>query len=124
MSNETMKIENWFEKFSNKLKKLDFSTAFIIELACYFISGFIIGFLFKNFWRYLIFLIITTTFGLWVLEHFDFITINYSLIKEFWGVSKTTSLSDVTSVFLEWIKVNFAQSISFLIGFFISYKFI
>jgi len=120
----------WFETFKEKLnvenlaKKFDLSKEKIITLVLYLGAGFIFGFLFKKYLRY-VFVLALIIVGIYALQKTGAITftVDWVRMNEVFGIKGIPQIDgNVFSIFWGWIKANLAVSISFLLGFIIGWK--
>lgn len=131
MENSTVAViaENgWFDNVVKKLrlegvlKKLNLTPNRLAEVVLYLGIGFLSGFLFKKYAKYL-FIAILTIVGLVILQQFGFvqIAINWEKVQ---GIQPMQAPLDASiwTVYWEWIKANFAIVLSFSIGFFVGFK--
>ncbi len=120
--------KGWFESIKEKLnlesitKKLSLSRDRIIEIGLYLGIGFLAGFLFKKYAKYLVIVVITIV-ALILLQQLKFIdvTINWNKIQGIQPVSVSEG-ADMWSVYWQWIKMNFGVILSFSVGFFVGFK--
>lgn len=120
--------QGWFESVKNKLnidgisQKLNLSRSRLIEIGLYLGIGFLSGFLFKKYAKYLL-VVVLTIVAIAVLHQFKFIdvAINWSKIQ---GLKPTSAPvdSNMLTVYWEWVKANFAIVLSFSVGFFVGFR--
>lgn len=120
--------QGWFASVKSKLnvdgitQKLNLSRSRLIELGLYLGIGFLAGFLFKKYAKYLL-VVVLMVVALAVLHQFKFIdvAINWNKIQ---GLQPTSAPvdSNMLTVYWEWVKANFAVVLSFSVGFFVGFK--
>ena len=118
----------WFESLKSKLnidniiQKMNLSRSKLIEIGLYLGIGFIAGFLFKKYGKY-IFVVVATIVALFILQQFGFVNIavNWNKIQGIQPIAVPVG-SDIWSVYWSWVKVHFAVILSFSVGFFIGFK--
>jgi len=123
--------KGWFDSIKEKLnidvlsKKLNLSRDRLIEMGIYLLIGFIAGFLFKKYARYLV-VVVLTLVGLVILQQFGFVTfsVHWLKIQGFQPVAIPTGAdaASMASLYWGWIKTNFAVVLSFSVGFFVGLK--
>jgi len=122
--------KGWFEALKEKLnienltKKFDLSKEKIITLLLYLGAGFIFGFLFKKYFRY-VFVLALIIVGIYALQKTGAITVtvDWTRMNEVFGIKGIPQIDgNMFSIFWGWIKANLAVSISFLLGFIIGWK--
>lgn len=103
------------ERFTNWMRGSKDAFLWCIVYAA---AGFIAGFFFKHYSRYLIvaLLFIGVLFG---LHHMGIVSIavNQDKLNSFFGLQSGTGHDQVIMMFFEWIKANVLIAIAFLIGF-------
>ena len=120
--------KGWLETFKQKLnidglmKKMNLSKERVFEIVLYIGIGFLAGFLFKKYAKYL-FVVILTIVALAILHHLEFVnlTVNWDKIQGIQPISAPLD-ANVWSVYWEWIKANVAIVLSFSVGFFVGFK--
>lgn len=94
-----------------------------VELAGFLIAGFIAGFLLKHGGRFFFWLLLGAALALWALEFVHIISIDYSALKTFFGLSAQTSLTDVLNGWVTWVQGHILESLAALFGFILAWKF-
>ena len=120
--------KGWFETFKEKLnidgllEKMKLDRSKLIEIGLYLGIGFLAGFLFKKYAKYL-FVVIVTVVAILLLQQFGFIKciIHWNKIQGLQPVAVPMGAS-VWSVYWEWFKVHFVVVLSFSVGFFVGFK--
>ena len=120
--------KSWFEALKQKLnvdgiiEKMNLSRDRLIEMGIYLAIGFLAGFLFKKYARYL-FIVVLTVAVIAFLHHFEFIkvTIFWDKIQGLQPVPVPVG-ADMWTELWQWIKANFAVVLSFVAGFFVGFK--
>lgn len=108
------KLEYWYTSLN-----LNFNT--IIQLSSYCIGGFIVGFLGKRYFKFLMLLIIFSALLMWALQYVGVITFDFVKLKALLGIMPTDTFDTTIRMWLEWIKNHFLISLSVIIGFFIGF---
>jgi uncharacterized membrane protein (Fun14 family) len=107
------------------MEKVKSSKDRLFEIALYGGIGFISGFLLKKYSTY-VGICILLLIGLGVLHHLGVIhiLINWDKVNEFFGIQAVQNVTadNIIATIWEWVKVNMAISISYIVGFFIGLK--
>lgn len=107
-----------FEKFKDYKGNL-------LEVAVYAGIGFLIGFLFKKYIKYILLLILFVV-SLVILEQFDILhtNINWAKMQELFNLKSTADAFNAQAAqsYLEWAKANFVVVFSASVGFLIGLK--
>lgn len=129
VSSETQStVKGWLESLKQTLhleeiaQKLNISVETLGQTMLFFGTGLIVGFLYKRIGRQLVFAILACVVLLWVLSHFDFITIHMDNFKELIGVSTNDTVGNVFEMFGSWVKEHVAQVIAGIIGLYLGSK--
>jgi uncharacterized membrane protein (Fun14 family) len=97
----------------------------IIEVAVYAGIGFLVGFLFKKYIKYILLLILFIV-SLVILEQFDILhtNINWAKMQELFNLKSTADAfnAQVAQSYIEWAKANFVVVFSASVGFLIGLK--
>ena len=115
-------MPSWLDTIKNKWAQLDLSSNFIIELVCYLIGGFVVGFILKHFGRYIFFIILGTIGLLWLSDLTGIVSINYSFLKELMGTSANSTVKDIFSLLSQSINAHISQSIAAVVGLFLAWE--
>lgn len=116
------------ERFKSNFKEIvqEYSHGFSVETAllcaAYAFLSFILGFIFKNYGKYLLVLILSVLIAFWVSAHFHLINIKHDYVKEILGMEDVHSLQDCCYLLIEFIKSNLILSIICLVSFIIGWK--
>ena len=110
---------------TNLMERLNLSKNKLIELGLYLGIGFLSGFLFKKYFKYM--LVFVAFIGcLYWLQYMNVITvvINADRAQEIFGVQPGAVFEDagLMSQYWEWVKANVALVLTYSIGFFIGLK--
>jgi uncharacterized membrane protein (Fun14 family) len=121
----TTVTHSFFDTFKVKIQDLlaqfKFSWKTITELAVGFGAGFLLGFLVKRYARQVIVLLVLFSVVLIGLEYFNFISIDWTAIKNFIGLP-TQTLESIAQEYFTWAKEHILTVVTGLIGFLIGYK--
>lgn len=116
----------WFDQIKQTIKtwadKLNLTTPKIIEIASFFAVGFFLGFLIKRYSKYVFICALSLIAALFLLDNFEFVTIDWIKIREVTGISPNDTIGMLFRNYFEWIKNNLIAVISLFIGFIIGYK--
>lgn len=120
--------QGWFQSLKQKLnvdalvKKMNLSKSRMIEIGIYLSIGFIAGFLFKKYGKYL-FVVLATIVGIFILQQFNIVdvAINWNKIQGIQPIAVPVG-ADVWSIYWAWIKLHFIVILSFSVGFFVGFK--
>ncbi len=107
----------------NFWKSFDKPASWYVELAGFLIAGFIVGFLIKYGGRLFFLLLLGAALTLWALDFLQVVTIHYSVVKSFLGLSADTTLHDFFTMFTNWIRSHVIESLAVLFGFILAWKF-
>lgn len=109
----------------NMMDKIKASKDKLFEIGLYAGAGFLSGFLLKKYSTYVA-VFVLMLIGIGVLQHMEVINVavNWDKANELFGIqaAQTVSADSVISNVWEWVKVNMAISISFIVGLFIGLK--
>ena len=111
----SLKIKEWTEEFLG-------ATPDIMETGIAFGVTFAVGFFFKRYFKILFITLLFFFLALKVLEYNNFLTIHWSSIQAALGLSDKIGMSQLTELFINWVKKNGMLFIAGLVGFFIGYK--
>ena len=107
------------------MDKIKASKDKLFEIGLYAGAGFLSGFLLKKYSTYVA-VFVLMLIGIGVLQHMEVINVavNWDKANELFGIqaAQTVSADSVISNVWEWIKVNMAISVSFIVGLFIGLK--
>lgn len=121
--------KGWLETAKEKLdvegtmSRFNLTKERVFEIALYLGIGFISGFLFKKYGKYLL-IVVLTLVGLAILQQFGFVdfAIKWDRIQGLQQIPATTMDASIWTVYWDWIKTNIVVVISFVIGFLVGYK--
>ena len=108
-------IKKWSEQIGG-------SSAEAVEAALYFCLSFSIGFLFKKYFRFVFTCLIITLFTIKLLEYNQFLVIDWTAIKLFFGVTEAFDFNVMINTFFAWIKTHLLLFIASTVGFLVGYK--
>jgi uncharacterized membrane protein (Fun14 family) len=105
-------------KLDSLIQKIKDSKELILWGAIYGGAGFVAGFFFKQYSRYLVALLlfIGALLGLQYLDVLS-ITVHHEKLASFFGIQAALTHDTMLLLMLEWIKANVCITISFAIGF-------
>lgn len=97
----------------------------LLEVAIYAGIGFVIGFVFKKYVKYISLLLLFIV-GLVILQQFDLINtnINWQKLQELFNIQPMQQNFDAQTfnAYFDWVKANFVFVLSTSIGFFVGLK--
>ena len=108
-------IKKWSEQIGG-------SSAEAIEAALYFCLSFSVGFLFKKYFKFLFTCLIVSAFIIKLLEYNQFLVIDWTAIKVFFGITETFDFNMLINNFFAWIKTHLLLFIASTVGFLVGYK--
>ena len=118
--------QSWFDMIKEKLNideiKAYFTDLSIAHIFLYFGSGFLSGFLFKKFGKYLIFTLIVGTALIYGLHYLQVISLDIERLRNLIGLNPNDTLDIVIRYYLDWILNHIVYSILCVIGFIVGYK--
>ncbi len=112
-------INGWWETVESHLK--DYPT-WLLEIGIYGFISCALGFLFKNFGRYIIFAFVGIIALAWLFSYLDLITINNLRMKDLVGLGNARTLDDGFYIISGWARAHIAACISLVGGFFLGWK--
>lgn len=115
--NIKLTLYGYYEKYISNM-----STERTLILIGYGLVGVISGFICKNYGRYIFGLLLCILISTFVFSHFNFVTINYDVLKATLGVSPAANFQDAFYIYMNIIKTNIFTAILVMIGFFIGWK--
>ncbi len=123
-----MEINNFFTKIKIKIYefysnlKNDFSLEKLLFYIAYFLSGFVVGFIMKNYFKTIFTILSGSIVLLFLASQTGFITIHTTFIKELLGLPAIDTIGGLADFYVKIIKANLVQFVTFIIGFFIGWK--
>jgi len=93
-----------------------------VEVAGYLIAGFIIGFLIKHGGKLFFWLLVGAALSLWLLELLHVITIDYGMLKSFFGLSSGMTLTEMFNGWITWVQNHIIESLAAVFGYIIAWK--
>ncbi len=112
---EKIDIKKWSEDIGG-------SSAQAIEGAIYFGIGFAFGFLFKKYFKFVFFTILTAMAVILILEYNKILTIDWLALNVFLGFDPASDFGVILNSIFDWIKTNLIKFIAGLVGFLVGYK--
>lgn len=111
---------SWFDVIQEQLKNYPI---WLIELALYGFLALIVGFLSKNFGRYVLFALTGLIIAGWLFAYIDIITIHIDHIKELFGLTQAKTIDDAIHIYTNLARIHWAACTGMIIGFFIGWKY-
>jgi uncharacterized membrane protein (Fun14 family) len=110
-------LQKWAESIGG-------SSAEAVIAAVYFSVSFLLGFIFKKYFKILFVCVILTIISIKMLEYRDFLIIDWNAIETWlgWGKGEPISLNVLFDTFFDWLKDHLLVAISSAIGFLVGYK--
>ncbi len=93
-----------------------------VEAAIYFGSGFAIGFLFKKYFKFMLWVLIASFVFIKILEYNMVLEIDWDGVTSLLGFDSAADFSAIVNDIFSWIKTNWLIFISATAGFLIGYK--
>ncbi len=112
---DKIKIKEWAESIGG-------TSSEAVQAAVYFGGGFAVGFLFKKYFKFVFFCILTAILIVLVLEYNKVLDIDWEALNALLGFEPTADFGVVINTLFDWVKTNFLIFISALVGFLIGYK--
>lgn len=116
---ESLSIKYWHDLLKTKLAGYP---AYLPDIIIGFPLGFVIGFLFKTFGRFLIIGLIVTAAVLWLADYMNFITIHRSQVESLVGMQPFHSFQDLYNYMVTMVREHVAGFIALVIGFLLGCK--
>lgn len=98
------------------------SSSQAIHAAVYFGIGFAVGFLFKKYFKFVFFTLLSAAIFILVLEYNNVLEIDWKALNVLLGFEPTADVGVFLNTTFDWIKQNLITFISCTVGFFIGYK--
>lgn len=132
-----MAVSHYIDTFTGGAKKFwhDFdikklseriggSSAEAVEAAIYFVLSFVVGFLFKKYFKFIFVCCIVSVLLIKGFEYTDYLTINWDAVKASIGLGgeQATDFNAVMNNVLDWFKNHLLLAIASIIGFLVGYK--
>ncbi len=117
-------VKNFWNTFDLKkwAESIGGSSAEAIQAAIYFGLCFATGFLFKKYFKLVFVCLIVSLFVIKGLEYGKFLTIDWSAVKGFCGISQASDLNAVSNNCFAWIKAHLLLTGASVVGFLVGYK--
>jgi uncharacterized membrane protein (Fun14 family) len=116
----------WVDQFKNKLDSgltsLNITTELIVELVSVMGVCFFLGFLFKKYSRIVLAALIIFILGVFALESFNLVLIQWFHVKSLIGINGSTTIGALFDTYVLWIKTHLLTVISGFFGFFMGYR--
>ena len=117
---------SWVDQFKTKLDSgltsLNITTELIVELVTVMGVCFFIGFLFKKYSRIALAALIIFILGVFALESFNLVLIQWFHVKSLIGINGGTTIGVLFDTYVLWIKTHLLGVISGFFGFFMGYR--
>lgn len=108
---------NWFETIKTKLQNYP---EWVFDVGVFGLVGFVVGFVFKNFGKVLLFGAIGLIIGLGILHYAHIISVNMNQIKDILGLAAANTIDDGVRIYSDWARLHIvgllAAAVSFCIG--------
>ena len=115
-------------RFKNNLKEIiqEYSHGFSVETAlvgaAYAFISFILGFVLKNYGKYILILALSIVIAFWFSAYFNLIIIKHAYVKQLLGMESVHSIQDCCYLLIKFIKSNLILNIICLVSFIIGWK--
>lgn|GEM_PF-3910739 len=110
---------NWFEAVRSKLQDYP---EWLFDAGVFGILGFVIGFVFKNFGKVLLFGAIGLFLGLGILHYAHIIVVNITQIKEIFGLAAAHTIDDGVHIYSDWARLHIIGILAGIVSFCIGWK--
>ncbi len=116
----------WIDQFKTRLDSgltsLNITTELIVELVSVMGVCFFLGFLFKKYSRVVLAALIIFILGVFALESFNLVLIQWFHVKSLIGINGSTTIGALFDTYVLWIKAHLLAVISGFFGFFMGYR--
>jgi uncharacterized membrane protein (Fun14 family) len=113
---DNINVTNWFNK-------IGITSPEAIRVITFFIVAFVIGFLFKKYFKFALGCVVVISVLFFVLQSKNILTVDWVAFKEFFGVDPTQAeVGNFYNMSYLWIKTNLVAFVSACIGFLLGYK--
>ncbi|HLB94371.1 MAG TPA: hypothetical protein VJJ81_03920 [Candidatus Babeliales bacterium] len=116
----------WVDQFKTKLDSgltsLNITTSVVVQLVTVMGVGFFVGFLFKKYSRVALAALIIFILGVFALESFNLVLIQWFHVKSLIGITGSTTVGVLFDTYVLWIKTHLLAVISGFFGFFMGYR--
>ena len=102
--------------------KLNMSSGKLVEILYYLGIGFILGFLFKKYFKHVLLISLVLFLTYKGLVYIDAITIEWNKVYNFFGLQPAVTLDSVIGSYFAWVKANIVVFLTAFIGFLIGAK--
>ena len=94
----------------------------LVEIGLSFVIAFVIGFVCKNFGRYLVFIILIICVAGFALNYFSLVTFHIMHIKQMLGITVYPTFDIGIQALISWVRANLPIVIGSLVGFLFGWK--
>lgn len=108
-------IKQWAEDIGG-------SSSQAVQAAIYFGIGFAIGFLFKKYFKFVFFMLLTAILFVLFLEYNKVLEIDWQALNVLLGFEPSADVGVVLNTAFDWVKQNLIIFVSSTVGFLIGYK--
>jgi uncharacterized membrane protein (Fun14 family) len=112
---DKVNIKEWAENIGG-------TSSEAVQAAIYFGGGFAIGFLFRKYFKFVFFSLLTAIILILLLEYNKVLDIDWEALNVLLGFEPSADLGIVLNTSFDWIKNNLIIFISSVVGFLIGYK--
>jgi uncharacterized membrane protein (Fun14 family) len=103
------------------LQKINFSSDNLFAIGTYVAIGFFTGFLFKKYFKYLIFVVLGTIFAIKGLEYLGVIHVDWLGIQQLCGLKQVGTVDTLFKACVTWVRARLLMTVSLFAGFIIGY---
>ena len=103
-------------------EKIGGNSSEAVQAALYFGIAFAAGFFFKKYFKFLFACLLVSLVTIKIFEFNSWLTIDWSGIKNFIGMTQGVSINAFISTYVAWIKSHVLLFISAVVGFLIGYR--
>ena len=108
-------IKQWAEDIGG-------SSSEAVQAAIYFGMGFAVGFLFKKYFKFVFFTLLSAVILILILQYNQVLTIDWTALNVLLGFEPSADIGIILNSTFDWIKQNLITFVSCAVGFLIGYK--
>ena len=98
------------------------SSSEAVQAAIYFGMGFAVGFLFKKYFKFVFFTLLTSVILILILQYNQVLNIDWQSLNILLGFEPSADIGIILNFAFDWIKQNLIIFVSCTVGFLIGYK--
>ena len=112
---DKVNIKQWAEDIGG-------SSSEAVQAAIYFGMGFAVGFLFKKYFKFVFFTLLSAVILILILQYNQVLTIDWTALNVLLGFEPSADIGIILNSTFDWIKQNLITFVSCAVGFLIGYK--